>query len=115
LAFARESHRIEHGHEVVFDDPAFVAHVSDLHVEPIFERRERTHPAGPLDQDSPRRRWDMGPCNTWPPQHQKTADDHEQHEREVREDDCLREHPIGHVTTDVGAEYAARSIDAAEA
>jgi hypothetical protein len=38
VAFARESHRIEHGHEVVCDEAGLVAHVSGLHVEPIFER-----------------------------------------------------------------------------
>jgi hypothetical protein len=80
-------------------NPALVTHASGLHSEPLFERRERTHPAGPLDEDTPHRRGDMRPCNTWPLQHQQTADDHEEHEREVREDDCLREHTIGHVTT----------------
>jgi len=71
--------------------------ISQIRSQPALERRQGTHPIRELDHDAPHRGRHMGPGDAPPLEREEATQDHERHEREVHEDDRLRENPIHHV------------------
>ena len=86
LRIARESLRIEDREDVVCDEVARVVVQSGAAPQHVLERRERTDPAGELDERRPCRARDMRPGDAWPPHREHAAHCREDDERKMDDD-----------------------------
>jgi hypothetical protein len=69
------------------DEIAFVPGLTRSAAELDLQGRQRTNPAGELDQHAPEDRWNVHPHHVRPAKDQKAAEHDEQDEQEVEEDD----------------------------
>jgi hypothetical protein len=87
LDISTESGGVQHREDVMLDEITLVRRAACGGSEDILERRERADPAGELDHCTPYRGWDVQVRYPSPSQHQQSTEDHEEHEREVEDDD----------------------------
>src|SRR5262245_51373683 len=80
----------------MLDESCLVAGFTATASEPIFQRREWTHPSCEFDERPPQRSRYVEPCDASPSKHQKAPNHHKQHESHMEQYHEIGERPINH-------------------
>ena len=79
--------RVDHAEDVMRDEAVIIPSRARSAQKHVLEDGERTDPPADLDERSPDRRREMNPLQRRPAQHEKSARDDEDDEREVDDRD----------------------------
>ena len=96
LEIAREIVRIEHGHDVMLDETAFIGDAATALAEPVFQGRQGANLPGPFHVHAPEHGRHVKQGDPPASKDEQPTAQHEQHEAEVEHDDRMGGEKVSH-------------------